>query len=197
MGDDRTDAIDALEQLQVTLTAALNIATAVNGDPLLQRLLAVFHATPGDDRPVIVGVLEREILGRLLSRGTGKSVGQSLRPNPNARLYVHVHDSDYQRRELDRDNMVIADIRALRIAPIIRDVPGIRDLFKEALREALDSVEPELWSVAEDLLQDALGCIADARAAAARPPEDPPDPPAAGDPDPVHDRDAGKPTRRS
>ncbi|MCW5890955.1 MAG: hypothetical protein KIT14_10420 [bacterium] len=197
MGDDAAtpDSTTALEQLQVTLTAALSLATDLSSNALLQRLLAVFRAMPADDRPVIMGVLEREVLGRLLARGTERNVGQTTHPNPNARLYVRAHESDYERRLFDRKGMMIADVRAMRIAPIIRDIPAVRELFREAMAEALGQVEPHLWSVAEDLLHDVLGCIADARAAA-RPPDGPSDPPVAGaDPDPPPSRDTGK--RRS
>lgn len=206
MDDDESppEGTDALEQLQVTLAAALNLATELTKDALLQRLLSVYRAMPADDRPVIVSVLEREVLGRHLSRGTEGPVGGSTHVNPNARLYVRALDSDFDRRAVDLESMVVADVRALRIATIIRNVPSIHDLFKEGIRRALDQVDPETWTIAEDLLNDALACIADARAAA-RPPDDPPvphgEPPAPPDPttdaDATAKRDASKPTRRS
>jgi hypothetical protein len=149
---------------------------------------------------VIIGVLEREVLGRLLSRGTEKPVGQSTHVNPNARLYVRAHESDFDRRLFDRDGMMIADIRAMRIACIVRNIPEIHALWKEAMREALDHVDEATWQVAEDLVRDVLDCISDARASGPPATADAPSPTPTPTPDPP-DVDAGtaagKRTKRS
>src|SRR4029453_3294544 len=154
-----------LEQLQITLEAALGIVLELAGDDLLRRLIAVFRAMPTQDRPIILDVLEREGTGPLLSRATEKPIGQSTPPNPNARLYVRAHDSGFDRRLYDRDEMMIADIRGLRIARLIRNVPEIYAIWKDAMREAMDYVDEETRTIAEQLLHDALGCISEARAA--------------------------------
>jgi hypothetical protein len=154
-----------LEQLQIALEAALGIVLELAGDDLLRRLIAVFRAMPTQDRPIILDVLEREVTGRLLSRATEKPVGQSTHPNPNARLYVRAHDSGFDRRLYDRDEMMIADIRGLRIARLIRNVPEIHAIWKDAMREAMDHVDEETRTIAEQLLHDVLGCISEARAA--------------------------------
>ena len=93
MSDDRHPGAVALEQLQTTLEAALVLVRDLADDGLLGRLIATFRAMPTPDRPVIIGVLEREVTGRLLSRATEKAVGQSTYPNPNARLYIRAHES--------------------------------------------------------------------------------------------------------
>jgi hypothetical protein len=155
----------ALEQLETTLDAALEISNELTNDQQLRRIIAAFHHMPRDDRPVILGVLEREVTGRLLSRATEKPVGQSTHPNPNARLYVRAHSSGFDRRLYDRDEMMIADIRGLRIAYLIRNVPEIYATWKDAMREAMEHVDEQARTVAEGLLHDVLGCIAQARAA--------------------------------
>ncbi len=183
---------EVLEQLESTLEAAISLVSELATDDLLRRLIACFKSMPTEDRPVIVGVLEREVLGRLLSRGTEKPVGQSTHVNPNARLYVRAHESDFDRRLFDRDGMMIADIRAMRIACIVRNIPEIHALWKEAMREALDHVDEATWQVAEDLLRDVLDCIADARASGPSASADAPTPttPTPAPPDPP-DADAG------
>jgi hypothetical protein len=155
---------EALAHLQKALEAAVGLAQELADDPLLGRMIAVFRSMPSEDRPTILAILEREVAGRLLSRATEKPLGQATHLNPNARLYVRSHSSKLDRRHFDRDEMVLADIRAMRIAPMIRYVPDIYSVWKEALREALDHVEPSARDVAEDLLRDALAAIADARA---------------------------------
>ena len=114
------DAGVAFDKLQVALESALTFVHELAGDQLLGRLVAVFRAMPPQDRPVIIGVLEREVTGRILSRATEKPVGQSTHPNPNARLYVRVHRSELDRRHFDRDEMMVADIRAMRIALLVK-----------------------------------------------------------------------------
>jgi len=178
------EGAEALEQLQTTLEAALGLANELAGDELLGRIISVFRAMPTQDRPVIIGVLEREVTGRLLSRATEKPVGQSTHPNPNARLYVRAHDSVFDQRHFDRDEMMIADIRAMRIACLIRNVPEIYSTWKAAIREAMDHVDESTRRVAEELLHDVLAAIADARTA---------DPPAVSDETP----DAGEGNKRS
>ena len=170
----------ALEQLETTLDAALEVSNELTNDQQLRRIIAAFHHMPRDDRPVILGVLEREVTGRLLSRATEKPVGQSTYPNPNARLYVRAHSSGFDRRLYDRDEMMIADIRALRIACLIRNVPEIYAIWKDAMREAMEHVDEETRLIAEGLLHDVLGCIAQVRAADApeKMPIAPPAPPA-------------------
>lgn len=166
----------ALTALRQTIVTALDMVVSLDDDSLLRRWMVTYQHTPSEDRLGLVQILEREVLGRLLSRGMERPVGESTHLNPNARLYVRTLDSSFDRRAFDRDGMMIADIRAMRVATIIHGIPDIRAMFKDALREALDHVEPAVWTVAEDLLRDALACIADARAAlandgAAAPPE--------------------------
>jgi hypothetical protein len=181
-----------LEQLEDTLEAAIALVTELAGDNLLRRMIEAFRAMPSEDRPVIIGILEREVLGRVLARGTERPIGQSTHVNPNARLYVRAHEGDFDRRLFDRDGMMIADIRAMRIATIIRNIPEVRALWKEAMREALDHVDEGTWKVAEDLLHDVLECIADARTAGPSSAAEAPTPP-----DADAGSDPGKRTRRS
>src|SRR5262249_48279418 len=84
--------------------------------------------------------------------------------------------------------MMIADIRAMRIACLIRHVPELYANWKDALREAMEHVDEPTRAVAEELLHDVLASIADARAAAAA------EPPSAAAPPPPN---TGERTRRS
>ena len=155
---------EVLEDLRNALETAADLARELSEDQLLGRIIAAFRAMPMQDRPVIVGILEREVTGRVLSRATEKAVGQATHVNPNARLYVRSHDSQLDRRMFDRDEMMIADVRAMRIACLIRNVPEIYETWKAAIREAMDQVDDPTRAVAEQLLHDVLDSIADARA---------------------------------
>jgi hypothetical protein len=155
----------ALGDLQKALAAALELAHELTDDPVLGRLVAVFRSMPMEDREPIVAILEREVTGRLLSRATEKPVGQSTHLNPNARLYVRAHSTRLDKRHFDYDEMVIADVRAMRIASLIRYVPEIYEAWKAAIREAMDHVDDRVRGVAEELLHDVLAAIAAAREA--------------------------------
>ena len=167
---------EAVGSLSTLLEVAASLVRRIQDDPLLQRLVKVFEAMPVEDRPTIIGVLEREVLGRHLSRGTEKPVGQSSRPNPHARLYIRVHETPADSLQFDLEQMRVANVRALRVGQIIRGVPGIHDLFKRAIRAAMDEVDEPTRQIAEALLNDVLTALNEARAAAtatenAAPPE--------------------------
>jgi hypothetical protein len=167
MEDSPADApLTVFERLQNYLGTALEIARELANDALLGRLIAVFQAMPFQDRPVIIGILEREIAGRTLSRATEKAVGQETHVNPNARLYVRAHNTGIDHRIFDRDEMMIADVRAMRIAGLVRNIPQIYELWKDALLEAVQQVEDDTLANAEQLLRDGLAAITAARAAA-------------------------------
>jgi len=156
----------ALGQLVDVLEVARSLVRELTEDPLLARYLSVYRAMPDGDRETIIGVLEREILGRHLSRGTEKPVGQATHVNPHARLYIRSHETEFDSRHFDFEQMRIANVRAMRVATLIRYVPGIYALFKEAVRAAMDEVDEPTREVAERLLHDVLAGLADARAAA-------------------------------
>jgi len=154
----------ALERLKTTLEAALRVAQELATDELAGRLLSTFHAMPAEDREVIVGVFEREVQRRLLSRGTEAPVGQSTRANPNARLYIRAHESGFDRRTLERDEMMVANIRAMRVAAIVRNVPEIHATWRDAMRGAMDQVDDATRAIVEDLVHEVVSFIAEARA---------------------------------
>ena len=155
----------ALGRLVDVLEVARTLVRDLTEDSLLARWMSVYRAMPDQDRETIITVLEREILGRHLSRGTEKAVGSSTHVNPNARLYIRSHETEFDHRHFDLEQMRIANVRAMRIAQIIRYVPGIYAVFKEAIRAAMDEVDEPTREVSERLLHDVLAAMADARAA--------------------------------
>ena len=156
-------------QLQQVIAAAFALAQELANDEFLGRMIAAFKALPMQDRPAIVGILEREAMGRALSRATEKAVSQETHVNPNARLYVRVHNTAIDPRLFDRDEMMIADVRAMRIAGLIAGVPDLYALWKDALREAMDHADDTMLANAERLLRDGLEAVTEAQNAARAP----------------------------
>lgn len=88
---------DTLSTLQHVLATAVHIARDLADDEMLPRLLDVFGRMPVEDRATIVAVLEREVDNRNLCKeapSTGLSGLNVTKPNPNARLYFRVTDSE-------------------------------------------------------------------------------------------------------
>jgi hypothetical protein len=165
-----TDAVERLETLVATLQVALELANGVAHDRVLQRLFAAFKAMPAEDRDVIVGVIEREVHARRLSRATEGITGQGARPNPNARLYVRTHGREAQRSDFERDEMALATMRALKVPPLLT-IPEVRDEWRAATRQALAESDPAVYSVMEDLLVEALAMVRERRPVASTAPE--------------------------
>jgi AcrR family transcriptional regulator len=149
----------ALGNLQVTLEAALSLLRELADDDLLRRMIAAFHAMPEDDRPVVVDVLEHEVKGRLLSRSTEDSIGQSTRPNPNARLYIRSFESGFDRRALEHDDMLIANVRTMQASAVIRSIPEMYAIWKDAMRAAMDEVDDATRVTFAEMLDHILRCI--------------------------------------
>jgi hypothetical protein len=120
---------------------------------------------PAEDRPAILEAVEREVQARKLSFATEGMSGQSMVPNPHARLYLRVHEAALDRNLLERDEMMIAMVRGMRAATLIPAVPDIYASWRDATREAMEHVDEATRTVTERLMQDVLGCIAAAGAA--------------------------------
>lgn len=158
------DVALALESLQSTLEAALSLTQELAGDAVLARLLAAFWEMPAEDRTVVVGALEREVQARALSRATEEVTGQSMVPNPHARLYLRAHETAVERQVLERNEMMVALLRAMRVASIIPAVPEIYASWTGAMREAIQRVDPGARAAVARLVQDVLTLLAEAGA---------------------------------
>jgi hypothetical protein len=154
-----------IENLQAALEAALHMARELTADQLLARILRVFQTMPAEDRPVVIGALEREVKARKLSAATESMSGQSMVPNPHARVYLRTHESAFDRNVLERDEMMIATVRAMRAATLIPGVPEIYASWQDATREAMQHIDEATRTIVEQLVHEVLGFIADARAA--------------------------------
>ena len=92
MTDRPTDTLATLEHV---LASAARIARDLADDAHLPRLLDVYARMPAEDRETVLNILEREVDLRNLAKDVPALSGvQVARPNPNARLYFRVSDSD-------------------------------------------------------------------------------------------------------
>jgi hypothetical protein len=127
-------------ELTEILEVAVELVASLAKDPILSRLIEAFRLMPFEDREVIVGAIEREVRARRLSRATEDATGQKMHANKHARLYVRAHETPVPRRNLERDELMVSMLRAMRVAPLLL-APDVQDIWIEGTREALDHLD--------------------------------------------------------
>jgi hypothetical protein len=147
-----------LDELTLILESAARLADELGQDPLMSRVMAAFRLMPLEDRETVAHVLEREAQARRLSRATEQSTGQSMHPNPHARLYLRAHEEPRPRNLLERDELMLAMLAALRVTPILL-VPEIHASWLDGTRAALEHLEPDARSAAAQLLREVLALV--------------------------------------
>jgi hypothetical protein len=155
----RADGLaEAIATLGTMLQSASTIANDLAAGGLFDRLQQVFTRMPAEDREVILRVLEREVEFRCFSRGTGDTAtGYETRPNPNARLYLRVLTDQEPPPVMDRDELVVANYRGLRV---LRFVLGpLHDLWLETIRDAVALLDPEERAAARQILVEGLAAL--------------------------------------
>lgn len=162
-GGDRSERRATLQQLTDVLDRAARLVDALANDPVLQRLLEAIRLMPLEDRGTVVSVIEREVQARRLSRATQDATGQSMHPNPNARLYLRSHETAAPRNLLERDELMLAMLSGMRVSPILL-VPDIHAAWVDGTREALEHLDPPARAAVAQLLREALVLIDEADA---------------------------------
>ena len=154
-GDRSERSRSALQELVEVIEVAARIAESLAGDRVLQRLIEAFRAAPYEDRETLVGAIEREVQARRLSRATEDMTGQSMHPNPHARLYIRSHETVSPRNLLERDELMLAMLSGMRVSPILL-TPDIHAAWVEGTREALEHLDSTARAAVAQLLREAL-----------------------------------------
>ena len=163
--DDREKA--PLELLLSLLTSAREFAAKVVDDPLVERLLAAFARLPAPDRECIVGVLERDSTWCRIVEQTADTTGITVRPNPQASLYVHVVAPQTEppdeplRRDVDIIRFGIE--RFVHMLPFLFQ-PGVHQQWVASARELIAQASPELREYGARMCTEVLALIAEAGA---------------------------------
>lgn len=136
-----SDALDRLETLEAMLTAALRLVREIEGDPLLTRWLATYHAMSTDERPVVVEAVEREVKASVLTRATQDVTGQGMHPNPHARLYLRSVQRDIPRVAVETETMRRATLRAMQVIGVVTRTPALWAQWRAATQQALAELD--------------------------------------------------------
>jgi hypothetical protein len=150
-----------LQELCDVIGRATELTSTLTEDAILQRLLEVFRLMPLEDRATIVSAIEREVQARRLSRATERTTGQAMHANPHARLYVRSHETAVPRSMLERDELMLAMLSAMRVAPILL-VPDIHASWEAGTRDALVHVDESTRRAVADLMREALAWVEEA-----------------------------------
>ncbi|HXJ33497.1 MAG TPA: hypothetical protein VMS22_05595 [Candidatus Eisenbacteria bacterium] len=161
-------AVDPLEALKWVVDAAHSLARDLQGDELLARLVKVFEKMPPDDRPIVVGALEREVQIRTLSQDVAETLTQvELRPNPNARIYLRVIDQENANNEVE----TMAMMRA--VHSVQRGIDALDPTWSTMMATTLREMDPTARERIDDfnramrvLLDEAASSAPPAREAA-------------------------------
>ena len=154
-GGDPASSRTPLQELIAVIDVAAELADKLVDDPLLERLIEAFRLMPFEDRGVLIGAVEREVHARRLSRATEGVTGQAMHPNPHARLYVRSHETAVPRQLLEREELMLAMLSALRVAPILL-IPEIHEQWIDGCREATTHLDPATRAGVGQLLRDLL-----------------------------------------
>jgi len=155
----------SLQELADVIDAAVHLAEAMANDPMLQRMLEAFRLMPLEDRGTILRAIEREVQARRLSCATHDATGQSMHPNPNARLYIRSHERVVPRKLLERDDLMFAMLGGMRVSPILL-TPDVHASWVEGTREAMEHLDDTARASVEQLLREALVLLGEVRATA-------------------------------
>ena len=153
-----------LQDLADVIDAAVRLADAMASDPMLQRLLEAFRLMPLEDRATILNAIEREVQARRLSNATQDATGQSMHPNPHARLYLRSHERVAPRNMLERDELMFAMLSGMRVTPILL-TPDIHKSWADGTREAMEHLDDTARAAVEQLLREALVLLDEVRTA--------------------------------
>jgi hypothetical protein len=153
-----------LQELADVIDAAIRLADAMANDPMLQRLLEAFRLMPLEDRATILRAIEREVQARRLSNATQDATGQSMHPNPHARLYLRSHERVVPRNMLERDEMMFAMLSGMRVTPLLL-TPDVHKSWVDGTREAMEHLDDTARASVEQLLREALVLLDDVRTA--------------------------------
>ncbi|MCW5890453.1 MAG: hypothetical protein KIT14_07860 [bacterium] len=136
-----SDALESLETLQAMLIAAMGLVRKIEGDPLLARWLASFHAMPAADRPVVIEAVEREVKASVVTRATRVVTGQTMHPNPHARLYLRSMERDVPRSTVETEAMRRATLRAMQAVGVVTGTPEMFGEWRVATAAALAGLD--------------------------------------------------------
>jgi hypothetical protein len=158
-----------LRKLADIIEKATHLAEAMMADGILQRVIEAFRLMPLEDRGTIATAIEREVQARRLSCATEDATGQSMHPNPNARLYMRSHEQTMPRHMLERDELMFAMLKGMRVSPILM-VPDIHASWIDGTREALEHLDATTRGTVAQLMREVLALVeeADAEPASAR-----------------------------
>ena len=152
----------SLETLHALLATAREFAAQSVDDPMVERILAAFARLPEPDRETVLGIIERDATWCRVVEQTADTTGITVRPNPQASLYVHVLEP----RTEPSDEPTRRDVDVIRFGmeQFVHMLPlffqeGVHAQWTAAARELIAVGDPELREYAVRLCREVLALI--------------------------------------
>lgn len=174
--DGPAEALDRLETLQAMLAASLRLIKDIARDGLLLRWLDSYSRMRAADRPVIVDAVEREVKASVITRATEKVTGQSMHPNPHARLYLRSMDTHVPRGQVETEAMRRATLSGMRVVSVITQTPELFAQWRASTAEALTELAASERDAVEILAREFVRLLDGAVAAPSAPTPSAPEP---------------------
>jgi hypothetical protein len=152
-----------LETLCTLVATAREFAEQFTHDPLVERILAALSRLPEPDRETIVGIIERDATWCRIAEQTADTTGITVRPNPQASLYLHVLATQ---KNAPAEEPLGRDVEVIRfgLEHFVRLIPllfqdGVHAQWTASARELIAEAEPELRQYAVRLCREVLALI--------------------------------------
>lgn len=148
-----------LDALKLMLTSAHELTNGLLQDPLVPRILRAFARLPAPDREPILRIVERDATWCRIAEQAVEMTGISVRPNPQASLYVHVLDAP-QNEPLQRD----IDVIGFGIAQFVNLMPmffqeGVFEQWTAAARQLAAEAPEDVREYVRRMAREVLAII--------------------------------------
>ena len=149
-----------LDALRILLASAQSLASTLEGDGALRRIIRAVAALTPEDRDVLAGALERAAATRWKTEIFGPVDGVHLRVNPHPRLFVRVHDADRSAdaEAIDEEDLVPDVLRLMRRVRTFM-TPASRQIWHPAVVDALGMLSDADRDACLQFVQDVVALI--------------------------------------
>jgi hypothetical protein len=154
-----------LDALRLMLTTANDLTSGLLHDPLVPRILRAFARLPEPDREPILKIIERDATWCRIAEQAVEMTGITVRPNPQASLYVHIVDAP-PNEPLQRDVDVISFgiMQFVHLMPLFFE-EGVHLQWTAAARQLAEDASDEIVGLVRRMATEVLAILDEVRPA--------------------------------
>lgn len=152
-----------LDALRLMLTSANDLTSGLLKDPLVPRILRAFARLPEPDREPVLRIIERDATWCRIAEQAVETTGITVRPNPQASLYVHVLDpppSEPLQRDVDVISFGI--MQFVNLLPLFFE-EGVHLQWTAAARQLAEEASAETVDLVRRIAREVLAIVDEVR----------------------------------